>query len=169
MPLPRLRSGLLELLGPPLRPELLDDEPLLPLLLEEAPLMPLFELLMSSLLVLPVLPTLERSLLRVLPTLLDAPNPLSLLLLELLLESLPDFDELLFNPLRFELLEDEPLVLWSELLFELSDMMNSSDCDDSPASARSIHTGKATALDRTQSATSRVRLCYPRSRSPRAS
>lgn len=139
MPLPRLRSGLLELLGLPLRPELLDDEPLLPLLLDEAPLMPLFELLMSSPLVLPVLPTLERSLLRVLPTLLEAPKPLSLLLLE----SLLDLDELLFKPLRSELLEDEPLVLWSELLFELSDMMKSSDCDDSPAYARSIHAGKA--------------------------
>jgi len=132
MPLPRLRSGLFELLTLPLR--LLDEEPLLlelrprsELLDDEAP-MPLFELLLWSPLVaelpmpsplrrsarleselLPVLPVLERSLFDGLDGLLDglleAPKPLLSLLFELLFV----LEELLFNPLRFELLDDEPL------------------------------------------------------------
>lgn len=141
IPLPRLRSGLLD--DPPTLPrflsELLDDE-----LLEDDALIPLRELepSMSSVrvdelpmpsplrrserplppVVLPVLPTLDRSLLRVLPTLLvpDAPKPLSLLLLEPLF----DLDELLFNPLRSELLEDEPLAFWSELSLDRSPMLS---------------------------------------------
>lgn len=142
IPPPRFRSGLFELPTLPLRLELFDDDPRFALL-EDEPLIPLLVLLMSSLLVaelpmpsplrrserplelevLPVLPTLERSLLRVLPTLLEAPKP---------------------------------LVLLSELLFELSAMVKSSDCNDSPTSLRSIHAGKAGVIDRTPSATSPV-------------
>jgi hypothetical protein len=151
MPLPRLISGLFELLELPL---LLDEEPFMPPF--ELPLLPpplVAELPMPlEPEVLPVLPTLERSVFRVLPTLLDAPKPLSLLLLE----PLPEFDELLSNPLRSELLEDESLVFRSELLFERSDICDPPTAVIRRRPARSIHAGKAIARDRTPSATSRV-------------
>jgi hypothetical protein len=173
MPPPRFRSGLFdelptlplrfrserlddELPMPPLRlrSELLDDEAPIPLLESDpsrSSLLRVAELPMPSPLrrserpllplVLPVLPTLDRSLLRVFPTLLvlDAPNPLSLLLLELRSE----FDELLFNPLRSELLDDEPLEFRSELLLDRSAIWVSSDIVITPAPASEVRAGKA--------------------------
>jgi hypothetical protein len=91
--------------------------------------------------VLPVLPTLDRSLFRVFPTLLvlEAPKPLSLLLLE----SRLGFDELLFNPLRSELLEDEPLVFRSELSFDRSAMLSLLRHRDHASARFSIRADKA--------------------------